>query len=225
MLQAPANGRLTTVRVPQPALKQQAYAELKRLILVGELAAGAVLSVRQLAARLDMSRTPVHAAVERLESEGLVTLAPQQGVVVREMSVRDIANHYEIRQALEPFVVARLAGRLSAEQFESVHENQARHREALQRQQIVELIEVDVEFHQLLCRFHGNQEIILVMQQLCDKVQYAIRRIAEQFPRRLAESYNEHRAIVGALVDNNGPRAAELANEHLENGLRRFWSR
>ena len=101
----------------QASLKQQAYLRLKRLILAGELKAGTVLSVRQLAAQLEMSRTPVHAAIERLEADGLVTLAPQHGVMVREMSMQDIVNHYQIRQALEPFVLARLAGRLSADQI------------------------------------------------------------------------------------------------------------
>jgi DNA-binding GntR family transcriptional regulator len=225
MLEAPANGSATIANATQPALKQQAYDKLKQLILFGELRAGAVLSVRQMAARLEMSRTPVHAAIVRLEADGLVTLAPQQGVVVKEISARDIANHYQIRQALEPFIVARLAGRLTSKQLELLRQNQARHREALQHWQIIEFMTVDVEFHQLLCRFFGNDEIISVMQQLCDKVQYAIRQIAEQFPQRIEETYNEHCAIVDAIVNNDGGLAAELANEHLERGLRRFWSR
>jgi DNA-binding GntR family transcriptional regulator len=204
-------------------LKQQAYLRLKAQILCGELVAGAVLSVRQLAARLDMSRTPVHAAIERLEADGLVTLAPQQGVVVREMSIQDIANHYEIRQAIEPFVMQRLAGRLSAEQVDQLRVNQSRHRVAAQRRQIAELIEADAEFHQLLCSFLGNREITLVMQHLRDKVQHVIFRVAQQFPDRVSESYTEHEAIFEALLEGDGRRAAELANEHLEQGRRRFW--
>ena len=104
------------------ALKRQAYDDLKRLILAGELPGGSVQSVRQLAARLQMSKTPVHAAIERLEAEGLVTLAPQQGVVIRELSVHDIVNHYEIRQAIEPFVMRRLAGRLTETQIEQLRQ-------------------------------------------------------------------------------------------------------
>ena len=204
------------------ALKQQAYTELKALILSGELAPGAVLSVRQLAGRLDMSRTPVHAAIERLEADGLVTLAPQQGVVVREMSVQDIANHYEIRQALEPFVIRRLAGRLNSAQVQQLAENQSRHREAAERQQVGQLIELDAEFHQLLCSFQGNEEITLVMQQLRDKVQHVICRVARQFPDRISESYHEHQAIFNAIVQGDGQRAADLAYEHLELGRQRF---
>ena len=113
MSRTAANAEKTVVPAVVPAraaLKQQAYSELKRMMLCGDLEAGTVLSVRQLAARLSMRKSPVQAALERLEAEELVTLAPQQGVVVRVMSLQDIINHYEIRQAIEPFVMRRLAG-------------------------------------------------------------------------------------------------------------------
>ncbi len=208
---------------PRVALKQQAYEELKRLILSDELAAGTVQSVRQLATRLNMSKTPVHSAIERLEADGLVSLAPQQGVVVRELSVEDIVNHYEIRQALEPFVMRRLAGRLTTEQIQLLENNLAEHQQLSHVGQAADLMRVDAEFHQLLCGFLGNEEIMQVMQRLRDKVQRVIFRVTHQFPERVSESYKEHKAIFDALVSGDGERAAEWAKEHLEQGLRRFW--
>jgi DNA-binding GntR family transcriptional regulator len=212
----------SAVEAPQLALKQQAYQELKRLILSDELAAGTVQSVRQLATRLGMSKTPVHSAIERLEMDGLVALAPQQGVIVRELSVGDIVNHYEIRQALEPFVMRRLAGRLTAQQVELLEANLSDHQKLSRDGRAAELIQVDAEFHQLLCSFLGNDEIIQVMQRLRDKVQRVIYRVKQQFPERITESYDEHRAIFDALVAGDGERAATLAEEHLDRGLRRF---
>ena len=165
----------------------------------------------------------MHAAIERLEAEGLVTLAPQQGVVVREISLQDIVNHYQLRQALEPFVVRRLAGRLTSAQVDLLKNNQARHRAALDAAQLVANIQVDAEFHHLLCEFLGNDEITHVMQQLRDRVQRTIYRIAKQFPERITDAYDEHKAILDALVSGDEEGAAELAYDHLENGLRRFW--
>jgi DNA-binding GntR family transcriptional regulator len=213
----------STIASPQVALKQRAYQELKRLILSEELAAGTVQSVRQLASRLNMSKTPVHSAIERLETDGLVALAPQQGVIVRELSVRDIVNHYEIRQALEPFVMRRLAGRLTSEQIDVLERNLAVHRELSSEGSATELIQIDAEFHQLLCKFLGNDEITRVMQRMRDKVQRVIYRVKQQFPQRITESYDEHKAIFEALVAGDGERAARLAEDHLDKGLRRFW--
>lgn len=207
---------------PRAGLKQRAYLELKQLIVGGELAGGSVQSVRQLAARLEMSKTPVHAAIERLEAEGLVTLAPQQGVVVREMSIQDIINHYEIRQALEPYVLRRLAGRLTESHIEQVQQNLAEVKRCSGAGDSAGLTKADTEFHQLLCGFVGNDEITRVMQQLRDKVQRVVFRVAEQFPERVTETFEEHKAIVDALVDGDGERAAQLMYEHLGQGLRRF---
>lgn len=204
------------------SLKQQAYLRLKRLILAGELTGGTVLSVRQLAVQLEMSRTPVHAAIERLEADGLVTLAPQHGVVVREMSLQDIVNHFQIRQALEPFVLERLAGRLTKDHIRQLQENQKRYHAAARKQQVDDVVEYDAEFHRLLFTFFGNEEITEVMQRLSDRIRRVIYQISQKTPERMSESCGEHQAILDALVEGDGELAASLASEHLERGLRRF---
>lgn len=213
---------LQVMTPPRAALKQLAYSKLKQLIISGEFAGGSVQSVRQLAAQLQMSKTPVQAAIERLESDGLVTLAPQQGVVVRELSVQDIVNHYEIRQALEPYVVRRLAGRLTKHQIDQLKSNLDEFRRCVSVTDSVGLMNVDAEFHQLLCGFVRNEEISRVMQQLRDKVQRVIFRVAEQFPERMGASCDEHGDIVEALIDGDEDQAAQHMFEHLGQGLRRF---
>ena len=220
-LKTPSDGASAS-SARRSGLKQQAYAELKRQIVAGELPSGSVQSVRQLATRLEMSKTPVHAAIERLEADGLVTLAPHQGVVVREMSIQDIINHYEIRQALEPYVLRRISGRLTASQIGQLQENLEEVRRCASAKDSAALMKADTEFHQLLCGFVGNDEITRVMQQLRDKVQRVVFRVAEQFPERVTETYEEHRAIVEAIVAGDAEKAAQLMYEHLGQGLRRF---
>src|SRR5262245_11966916 len=82
-------------------MKEHAYADLKQRILSGTIAPGSILAERQLAADLGMSKTPVRAALERLEHEGFITVSPQQGILVRDLSIHEIADQYEIRVALE----------------------------------------------------------------------------------------------------------------------------
>src|SRR5690348_15480667 len=67
-------------------MKKRAYTALKRLLVSRSVAPGTFLSVRQLAKQLEMSSTPIRAALERLEAEGFITISPQQGIVVRELS-------------------------------------------------------------------------------------------------------------------------------------------
>src|SRR6516162_1995631 len=95
--QTPAGG-------PRVLLRQRAYGELKELIQSGALPAGAFLSERQLVGRLGMSKTPIRAALQQLEGEGLVSVSPQQGILVRELSAREILELFDLRAAVEPFV-------------------------------------------------------------------------------------------------------------------------
>src|SRR3954447_7273637 len=117
---------------PAPAkglLKERAYDEIKRLLLKGDLAPGTFLAERQLAARLGMSKTPVRSALERLEAEGFISISPQQGAIVRDLSMNEIADQYEIRVALETFVARNVSGRLNRHQIAQVRANLEAQRE------------------------------------------------------------------------------------------------
>ena len=94
-------------------LKSQAYDRLKTSIVTGAYPPGSFLSERRLVEELGMSKTPIRAALERLEGEDYVRISPRQGIVVREPSVREIADQFEIRLALERHVLKSLAGKLA----------------------------------------------------------------------------------------------------------------
>ncbi len=202
------------------SLKQRAYEEIKQRILSGRLAPGGLLSERQLAAELNMSKTPVHAALERLEVDGLVTVAAQQGIVVREATAGDVTDHFEFRQAIEPFVVGRIAGRLSTDQKASLNQNLSANREAVLAGDMAANVQLDAEFHLLLCEFLGNREILRVMRQLREKVHRVIHQISTRSPSRMDVSLAEHEAIAQAILNGDGSSASERMVEHLRNGLR-----
>jgi DNA-binding GntR family transcriptional regulator len=207
------------------SLKHRAYAELKHQILSGALPPGELLSERQLALTLKMSKTPVHAALERLEGDGLVTVTAQQGIVVRSISPQDIADHFEIREALETFIVARLAGRLTADQLARLKRNLLDHRRGVRQGDIAEHIRLDSEFHLLLCEFLGNGEITRAMSQIRDKIHRVMHHISSRFPGRMTDSLSEHEAIVSALASGNGAAAADRMTTHLRNGLQSVYHR
>jgi len=209
-------------------LKERAYTELKRLILSEELAPGTFLAERQLAARLEMSKTPVRSALERLEAEGFISISPQQGAIVRDLAVHEIADQYEIRTALETFVARTLAGRLTTEQVAHVHANLEAQRANLDAADVMRGVALDDEFHASFITFLGNREILRVMGQLRDKTHRVIARVFKLNPSRMASSYEEHRAIAEAVVAGDAALAARRVEQHLRIGreallsLRRF---
>lgn len=203
-----------------PLLKEQAYAEIKTLLLDGIYAPGAFLSERRLAAQLGMSKTPIRAALERLELESFVATAPRQGIVVRELSLQEIKDHYEIRTALEGFVVGQLAGRLTEPQLAALRDNLAQQQDQLDGGAARTYMQLDAVFHLSLCDFLGNQEISRVMRHQRDKLYRVVLKILERDIHRMARSHAEHVAIVDALEAGAPDQAASLMREHFENGKR-----
>jgi DNA-binding GntR family transcriptional regulator len=201
-------------------LKERAYQEIKRRVLSGAYAPGSFLAERQLAEQLGMSKTPVKAALERLEHEGFITVSPQQGIVVRELVLREIADQYEIRAALETFTVRAVAGKLTPERAARLRANLKAQERIRGKGEVVRAVELDAEFHALFAEFLGNQEILRVTLQLREKMQRVITAVFQLNPGRIDSSYDEHRAIAEAVIRGDGAEAARLAERHLEIGKR-----
>ena len=83
------------------SLSEQAYSVIRDRILKGEIALGAPLSRRRLAAELGMSLLPVSEALQALESDGLVESRPRVGTRVCFPTVEEIRERYQVREALE----------------------------------------------------------------------------------------------------------------------------
>ncbi|MCA1962425.1 MAG: GntR family transcriptional regulator [Prosthecobacter sp.] len=203
-------------------MQTRAYNELRRLIVSGEFPPGTFLSERQLALQLEMSKTPVHVALERLEAEGFVTISAQQGIVVRGMSVEDIVDHYELREAIECWVVRRLAGKLDQKQRQQLMENLQAQKSALHQDDLRQLMLLDEQMHFMLGAFMQNREIMSAMERLRDKIHQVILRVTDSDRSRPAESIQEHEAIIAAVIDGDAEKASALMAEHLEAGKRRI---
>ena len=184
-------------------MKNRAYTDLKRLILDETFAVGSLLSERQLAARLQMSKTPIKSALERLEAEGFIGVAPQHGV----------------RELLEPYVARRVAQmKLTPEQIGFIETNLAASERAAADRDSIATTWIDAEFHLLWCKFLKNRELVQTMQRLRDRIHRAIGRVTLQNPERMPVSHLEHVAIARAIIAGDGDRAAQLAQEHLAYG-------
>ncbi len=200
-------------------LKDKAYLMLKQQILEDRYPPGSALAERRLAEELGMSKTPVKAALERLELEGYITIAPQQFVRVRELELSDIAEQYEIRTALETYIVRRLAGKLNEEQKGRLRDNLKRQRDLLTPEAaIADRVTADAAFHMLLAEVLGNQSIFRIMSELQDRIYRVITRVFRRTPERYAASVSEHQLIADAVLAGDGEKAAKLVADHLQHG-------
>jgi DNA-binding GntR family transcriptional regulator len=146
----------------------------------------------------------------------------QQGIAVRELRTREIIEHYEIRQALEPYVIRRIAGHLTVDQEQSIRQNLAQQKSLATGNDILQTTVLDTEFHLLFCQFLDNQEIYRTMLQLRDKIHRVILRMAQVSPERSAASCQEHVDLSEAVFLGEADRAAGLMYAHLEHGKQKL---
>lgn len=205
-------------------LKDRAYEELKRRILDETFLPGAFLSERRLSEALQMSKTPIRAALERLEMEGFVSVAPQQGILVRELTMNEVVDLFDIRRVLETYVVCQLAGRLTPDHVRQLEANLEAQKQFAEREDLAYYTRLDADFHSMLCQFHGNQEIEKVILHLRDKMFQVVARVTRT-PGRSIISYQEHMAIVDAVRRGEGELAATRMDEHLLYGKQFLVSR
>ena len=206
------------VRRATGLLKTQAYDRLKAAIVTGDYLPGTFLSERRLVAELGMSKTPIRAALERLEGEEYVRVSPRQGIVVREPALREIADQFEIRLALERHVIESLAGNLAAAQVARLRDNLRQQRQAAKQEDLAASIRLDSEFHLLLCEFHGNQEILTTMMRLREKMTWVIGLVFKHSAGRMVPNLCEHEAIAEAIIRGDCQAAIDGLRSHLEYG-------
>jgi len=207
------------VAVPaRKLMADRAYDALKGWFQNNSYPPGTFLSERRLAAKLGMSKTPVKSALVRLEMEGFVRISPQQGIVVREPSVGEILDLFDLREALECFVVQKVAGKLSQDQVRRLRTNLKEMDVAVRARDVLEATRLDTEFHATICEFLANREITQSLWRMREKLHRLILGNLSRIPERMVSSAREHGRIAEALIKGDGPSAAERVREHLEYG-------
>lgn len=200
-------------------LKERAYQELRELIQTGFFPPHTSVSERQLVKQLGMSKTPIRAALENLESQGLVAVSPQKGVLIKDLSAREIAELFDVRNAIEPFIVSQLAKRsIAKKQIDLIKRNLAQQRKAAAKEDAEAATRLDIEFHHLLAQILDNQEMISWLERCFDKLQRSVLRINSLVADRLPKSTQDHEQIVDAIEKGDAEAAAQRMLAHLRYG-------
>jgi len=201
-------------------LWQRVYDHLRTEILEGRLEPGAELIEVALAEQLGVSRGPLREAIGRLAAEGLVTVSPRRGAVVRSLSKEEFLELYQVREALERMAVQLAVPRLTDEQFEELASlNEAMEAHAT-RNEVESFFEANLAFHARLLEASGNGKLEELYRQLLGQLgRYRLRSLTLR--GNLKRSVSEHKAILRAARRGDAERAAQLMAEHIRVPQRR----
>ena len=195
-------------------LWQRVHEHLRDEIISGGLTPGTVLHEIALARSLGVSRGPIREALGRLATEGLVTIRPRRGAVVRALSSEEFIEAYQVREALEMMAVRLAVPRLTAEDLaamERLIEEMALRAEA---GDVQGFFEANAAFHQCFFEVAGNSMLAELYQQLRGQIdRHRLRSL--ELRGDLRRSIAEHGAILSAAEAGDVERAVHLTSEHI----------
>ena len=201
-------------------LREIVYEELKRQILVGEIAPGTRMMEVELAEDMGVSRTPVREAIRKLEKEGLVTIEPRRGAYASDISIKDMVDVLEVRQMLEGMAASMAAQKVTEEEKLDFVEANSAYKNAVKKGNIDEIIRYDELFHQLIVSYSGNK----TLNQLLSQVQELALRFRYIYYDDFSRYENmpvEHEEIEEAIISGDTQKAKVVAEEHVER-LKKF---
>lgn len=195
------------------------YARFRAAIVHGEIAPNARLVEADVGTSFEMSRGAVRTALIRLEQEGLVVREPHRGARVRHVSDDEAVEILEARAVLEGLAVRHTAERIDEAGVARVRRALARHRELLERGDLLGASDANGELHAVLVELSGQSTARRLISTLNSQtVRYQYRTIL--IPGRPAASLAEHEAIVDAVLARDPDAAEDAMRAHLFNVAR-----
>ncbi|HWB83806.1 MAG TPA: GntR family transcriptional regulator [Bryobacteraceae bacterium] len=191
-------------------LTSLAYKSIKEYILEGRLDEDSRLTEEFLSGQLGISKSPIREALNRLEAEGLIRIEARRGAYLRSFSVKEVADLYDLREALELHAVR--TGQLSPELLKELHRSVKRQREYLKSNEKSKYIDEDMSFHAALAGTTGNTALCDVLENLQNQI-WLFRRKTYDISSSTASDY--HEMIVEALESEDRIRAERIMSEHI----------
>jgi DNA-binding GntR family transcriptional regulator len=199
---------------PMRSLVDEAAAALRASILSGDIRAGARIRIQDLEDRLGISRIPIREALRRLEAEGLVKSTPHRATVATPLSLTELWDVYDVREALEIRAAKRSVARLRPEQLEAANEARIAAAAAIHEDDRARFFEANHRFHRLLREPGSNPTMEHIIQQLLQTAdRYTNLALAVADVADIAEI--QHRRIYEAYVARDWPAVKKETLAHL----------
>jgi DNA-binding GntR family transcriptional regulator len=201
-------------------LNQQAYDEIRRRILDGEFLPSSPISEYQLAAELNISRTPVREALKRLAEEGLVWTIPNKGTFIAELSANDIMEIYQVREGLEGMAALIAAERMSEKDIQLLEKEIKLLNELKFTERVDEIFQCDVRLHKLIIESTQNIRLGKILATLDDQM-HRVRIIFSHSADWSQAVIQDHTTLVEKIKARDGKGAEKAMVQHLRSSCDR----
>ncbi len=195
-------------------MRELIYQYMREAIINRSIPSGAHLVEDDLARYLSASRTPVREALRKLESEGLVKHHRRRGVEVRQLSLKDVADIYDLTTVLEGYAAKLVAESVAQDTLDKLQRLLNSMKMSIEGSDGVLEKELHQEFHFTIYEACNNKRLENMLRMYNDYIQL-FRAYTLRIPGRLQHSWEEHDSILRAIEMRDGELAQQRAYDHL----------
>lgn len=211
---AKADARAPSAALPKRSLVAQAYESIKRKIITLHFLPGQYLNESALCAQLQLGRTPVHQALQRLHLEGLVEVMPRKGVIVLPDSISEIMKILESRLTVEPELARQAAKNATAGEAKELKTLAITDVSRNGATDIERFTENDRAFHRRIGEISGNHVMSDFAHTLHERsIRYWYLHLWQTLD--IEHSNRQHAAIAAEIARGNGDGAAKMMTQHI----------
>jgi DNA-binding GntR family transcriptional regulator len=194
--------------------------EIEKLILGGGLSAGERLNENFFAEKFRVSRGPVREAFRALVEAGLLEFVPNRGVFIRQISLTEAMDAYEVRAALFGLAGRLAASRMKQADIDDLRDLVAKMDECIRNQDGPGYYRLNLDLHARILAATGNNRLVSTYRSLIKEL-HLVRAVNLDSQDHLAASNAEHRAMVEALAAHDEDAAFEAHFRHVMNAKER----
>lgn len=196
------------------SIVDRVYDQIKAMAVSYQFKPGERLNEGELSRRLGVSRTPLREALNRLNTEGLLTALPGKGFFCRDLDVHEIFSLYEMRKVMETGAARLAVMRASDEEIDGLLGFLERTTPGSAALSTQELAELDEEFHLQLMAMSGNAVMQQVLRNINARIRF-VRWIDIDMGDKRHGVPADHHAIAAALKARDAEQCAVLLEKHI----------
>jgi DNA-binding GntR family transcriptional regulator len=192
------------------------YDRVKSMAMTYQIRPGDRVNEVYFCRKLNVSRTPLREALNRLVTEGFLRVSPNRGFFARPLDAKEVFDLYELRSVLETSAIRLACERAQELEIAGLEKFVVSSRDEPDDQRAMKLLRLDEMFHERIAELSRNQEILRSLKTINGKIHF-VRWIDMQGRRNVTQG--EHLKIVQALKKRNAKLAGELMTAHISRRL------
>jgi len=202
-------------------LSDQAYYIIKDAIISSVLKPGEVLITEKLGEKLNISRTPIKAALTRLQYEKILFLNASNNFVVVDITQLDIEDITQVREKVEVLAVELLENKITEKQIQILKDIIEKYNIAIEHTSFCEMLECEYEFHNAIAEFSDNKFLIDTVRTANNIVKIYL-MLSGTYEKYCNNANLEHQEIVDYIVNKNYEKARVAMANHIGNLINRI---